>query len=172
MKKYLVSFLALAAFGLYLAFNNQNVATVAPAAPAATTETPTGAIKNPDSGNTAAGSSKQSLGNASGGSTRAGSGGAAGNYRNGTYTGKVADAIFGQLQVKIAVQNGKIADVAYPQYPNESVRTREVSAMALPILREEAIAAQSANVDIVSGATQTSEAFQQTLASALAQAKA
>jgi uncharacterized protein with FMN-binding domain len=64
-----------------------------------------------------------------------------------------------------------ITDVSWPVYPNDPGHTTEVSASSLPALKQEAIAAQSANVDIVSGATQTAEAFQQSLAAALAQAK-
>ncbi|HVO28948.1 MAG TPA: FMN-binding protein [Candidatus Paceibacterota bacterium] len=98
---------------------------------------------------------------------------AAGNgYKDGTYTGPVADAIYGQLQVAVTVSGGKITDVSWPVYPDSGGHTLQVSQSALPALKQEAIAAQSAKVDIVSGATQTSQAFQQSLAAALAQAQA
>jgi len=66
--------------------------------------------------------------------------------------------------------NGAIADVQFLQYPQDNGHSRQVSAKAIPILKQEAIAAQSAQVNIVSGATATSQAFQQSLADALAQA--
>jgi uncharacterized protein with FMN-binding domain len=84
----------------------------------------------------------------------------------------VTDAIYGQLQIVATVSGGKITDVSWPVYPNSGGHTIEVSASALPQLKQEAIATQSANVNIVSGATQTSQAFQQSLAAALNQAKA
>jgi uncharacterized protein with FMN-binding domain len=83
----------------------------------------------------------------------------------------VADAFYGNLQVTAVIQGGAIVDVQFPQYPTNG-HSGSVSATALPELKQEAIAAQSANVNIISGATQDSQAFQQSLASALAQAKA
>lgn len=94
----------------------------------------------------------------------------AGQFKDGTYTGPVADAFYGMLQVTAVVQRGRIVNVAFPQYPDAPGNTSAVSHESLPILAQEAITAQSAHVNVVSGATQTSEAFQQSLASALAQA--
>ena len=74
--------------------------------------------------------------------------------------------------MKAVIQNGKITDVQFLQYPNDNGHSARVSSFSMPALKQEAIAAQSANVDVVSGATQTSEAFRQSLADALAQAKA
>ena len=61
--------------------------------------------------------------------------------------------------------------IQFPQYPNERGHTIEVSQQALPILQQEAIQSQNASVDIVSGATDTSQAFIQSLQSALNKAK-
>jgi uncharacterized protein with FMN-binding domain len=94
-----------------------------------------------------------------------------GQYKDGTYTGTVADAVYGKLQVIAVVQGGKITDVQFPVYPNDPGHTTDVSNQALPQLKSEAIAAQNANVDVVSGATQDSQAFVQSLQSALNQAK-
>jgi len=96
----------------------------------------------------------------------------AGLYKDGTYTGIVADAFFGPMQVRAIIQGGRIADIQFLQYPNDPGHTTEVSNMSLPRLKSEAIQIQSAQVDIISGATQTTEGFQQSLASALIQAKA
>ena len=94
-----------------------------------------------------------------------------GNYRDGSYVGQVADAQWGLLQVKAVVSNGQIADVQFLQYPSDRSRSVRINSVADPILRTEAIQAQSAQVDIVSGATDSSEAFIQSLSTALSQAQ-
>lgn len=94
-----------------------------------------------------------------------------GLYADGSYTGAGADAYYGTVQVKAIIRDGKIADVQFLQYPNDRNTSREINAEAMPLLAREAIAAQSARVDGVSGATETSGAFVQSLASALARAK-
>lgn len=91
-------------------------------------------------------------------------------FRDGSYTGSVADAFYGNIQVKAIIQNGQVSDVQFLQYPNDRRTSIEINTQAMPILRDEAIAAQSAHVDIVSGATDTSQAFIQSLGSALRQA--
>jgi len=92
-------------------------------------------------------------------------------YKDGNYSGSVADAFFGNIQVQAIISGGKLSDVIFLQYPNDRGNSITINGRAMPILKSEAIAAQSANVNIVSGATQTSQAFQQSLASALTQAK-
>ena len=91
-------------------------------------------------------------------------------YKNGTYTGNVADAQWGVVQVQVVIQNGKMTSVQFLQYPNERNRSIEINSYADPQLVSEAIQAQSAQVDIVSGATDTSNAFIQSLSNALSQA--
>ena len=94
-----------------------------------------------------------------------------GQYKNGTYIGPVVDAYYGNIQVKAIIQNGKLSDVQFLQYPNDRSRSVSINTRAMPVLKSEAISLQSANVDIVSGATDSSQAFQQSLGSALSQAK-
>lgn len=94
-----------------------------------------------------------------------------GLYADGSYTGNAADAYYGTVQVKAIVSGGKIADVQFVQYPNERANSRYINGQAMPMLTQEAIQAQSAQVSGVSGATFTSQAFEQSLASALALAK-
>jgi len=96
---------------------------------------------------------------------------AKGKYKDGSYTGDVVDAFYGNIQVKAVISNGLIADVIFLQYPNDRNTSVEINTQAMPILKQEAIAAQSANVDGVSGASSTSPAFIQSLQSALDQAK-
>ncbi len=92
------------------------------------------------------------------------------SYKDGQYTGDAADAFYGTVQVQAIITNGKITNVQFLQYPNSPGHTSEVSSRSMPVLQSEAVQAQSANVNIVSGATQTSQAFIQSLASALAKA--
>lgn len=92
-------------------------------------------------------------------------------FKDGTYTSPVTDAVYGSLQFKVAISGGKISDIQFLQYPSDNGHSMEVSNYSLPILKQEAIQSQSANVQIVSGATQTSNAFRQAMATVLAQAK-
>ncbi|MEI8230416.1 MAG: FMN-binding protein [Candidatus Peregrinibacteria bacterium] len=94
-----------------------------------------------------------------------------GRYKNGTYTGVGADAYYGIVQVQAVIIGGKIADVVFLSYPNDRGNSAKISSYAMPILKQEAIATQSAPVDIVSGATEMSSAFNQSLQSALSQAQ-
>ena len=89
---------------------------------------------------------------------------------SGTYTGAAVDAYYGTVQVQATVSCGKLTDVRFLQYPSDRSTSQQINDYAMPILRQEAIAAQSAQVDAVSGATHTSGAFVQSLASALAKA--
>lgn len=93
-----------------------------------------------------------------------------GTYKNGTYLGDVVDAVFGLMQVKAVIAGGKLTDVQFVKYPYDNVTTKMIQDGAMPRWKANALKIQSANVDIVSGATQSSEGFQKTLASALAKA--
>ena len=94
-----------------------------------------------------------------------------GQYKDGTYTGRVANAFYGNIQVEAIISDGKITKVTFLQYPNDRGQSVSINENAMPILSSEAITAQSAKVDGVSGASQTSVAFEQSLADALSQAK-
>lgn len=98
-------------------------------------------------------------------------GGMMAKYKDGQYTGSLEDAYYGNVKVQVTVQNSKIADVIFLEYPNDRRTSVEINSQAMPYLKQEAIQAQSANVDVVSGATQTSLAFRQSLMSALNQAR-
>lgn len=92
-------------------------------------------------------------------------------YKDGTYTGNVSTASeFGNVQVRVVIKGSKLTDVQFLQFPDTGGHTSEVAQMAEPILKQEAISAQSANVEIVSGATQDTQAFIESLQSALDQA--
>ena len=96
---------------------------------------------------------------------------AQGRYKDGTFAGNVADAFYGPLQVAAVIQSGRISDVQILQYPNDRENSVFINGQALPVLKDEAIRAQQAQVDGVTGATDTGLAFMESLASALAKAQ-
>jgi len=72
--------------------------------------------------------------------------------------------------VSATISGGKISNVKFLQYPNTHSTSVMINQQAMPYLIQEAIQAQSSNVQIISGATYTSQAFQQSPQAALAQA--
>jgi uncharacterized protein with FMN-binding domain len=161
IKKYLIAGILVIAFVAYLIFANRHSTPVGIRASGVPTTTPGTAgptslptttlpTNNPPSGSSPSASARQ--------------------YKDGIYTGTVADAFYGKLQAVATVQGGIITNVTFPQAPSGG-HSGAVSNQALPVLKQEAITAQSANVNVVSGATQTSQAFEQSLTSALARAK-
>jgi uncharacterized protein with FMN-binding domain len=89
----------------------------------------------------------------------------------GTFVGSTVDTRFGPMQVEIVVANGKITDVKALQLTNQGGRSVEISNYAVPILRKEVLAAQSAKVSSVGGATYTSDGYLGSLQAALDKAK-
>ena len=87
-----------------------------------------------------------------------------------TVTGSVAQTEWGPVQVQIAVSGGQITDVQVLQYPNENPKDQQINAYALPILVDETLQAQSASIDMVSGATVTSNGYISSLQAALDEA--
>ena len=92
-------------------------------------------------------------------------------FKDGRYTGNSANAFYGNIQVQVNISGGKISDVQFLQHPDHATRSIAINTVAMPNLKQEAIQAQSADVNIVSGATDSSNAFIQSLSSALTQAK-
>jgi uncharacterized protein with FMN-binding domain len=90
-----------------------------------------------------------------------------GAAKSGTVTGDSADTRWGPVQVQLTIAAGKITKVAVIDYPQNNGRDREINARALPILVQETLKAQSASIDMVSGATVTSEGYLTSLQSAL-----
>ncbi|MGE5140425.1 MAG: FMN-binding protein [Rudaea sp.] len=91
--------------------------------------------------------------------------------KDGDYTGQSVDAFYGTVQVQAVIQNGKLAEVKFLQYPNDRRTSVRINNFAIPVLTQEAVQAQNANVDIITGATLTSEAFAESLQTALDSAK-
>jgi uncharacterized protein with FMN-binding domain len=92
-------------------------------------------------------------------------------YKDGQYDGNVADAYYGLVQVRAIIQGGKLSDVVFLSYPNDRSESIQINTYAMPKLKAEAIKAQSAKVNTVTGATNTSRAFINSLTNALSQAK-
>jgi uncharacterized protein with FMN-binding domain len=86
-----------------------------------------------------------------------------------TVTGSTISTRYGDVAVEVTVANGTVTAVQAVALPSGG-RSGEISAYAAPILASEALTAQSANIDIVSGATYTSQAYAQSLQAALDQA--
>ncbi|MEV6115600.1 FMN-binding protein [Streptomyces sp. NPDC052109] len=106
---------------------------------------------------------------ASGGSSGSSGGGSAPGTKSvsKTVTGATVQTRWGPVQVRVTIKSGKLTDVTAVQYPQDNPRDQEINSYALPQLRREALAAQSAQIDMVSGATYTSTGYQQSLQSAL-----
>jgi uncharacterized protein with FMN-binding domain len=85
--------------------------------------------------------------------------------------GPVVATQFGDVQVRVILRNGKITDVQALQMPFDRQHSLEISQAAAPILHDEVLQAQSAQIDLLSGATYTSSAYQQSLQAALDQSR-
>lgn len=124
--------------------------TAVAAAPAGTTPTGSGS-----SASTSASPSASSSGNPT---TTTGTG---------TVTGNTAETRYGPVQVKVTVTNGQVTSVEAVEYPTSRAKDVQINSYAIPRLDQEATAAKSANIDMISGATYTSTGFISSLQSAL-----
>lgn len=84
-----------------------------------------------------------------------------------TVDGSVVDTPYGPMQVQVVFNNNKIVDVKALQTPSDGSRSVRIAELATPMLRQEVLTAQSAQVDSVSGATYTSEGYAQSVQYAL-----
>jgi uncharacterized protein with FMN-binding domain len=84
-----------------------------------------------------------------------------------TATGDAVDTQYGAAQVRVTVVDGKITKIEALQLQGNEPRSVEISSSAEPVLQQEALTAQSADIDAVSGATFTSASYAQSLQSAL-----
>ncbi|MFI7437112.1 FMN-binding protein [Micromonospora haikouensis] len=99
--------------------------------------------------------------------TDAGTGTGSSGTGSGRYDGSVAQTRWGPVQVRITVSGGKITDVTALQVPDGNHRDQQINDYAVPILRQSALAAQSADIDTVSGATVTSDGYRESLQAAI-----
>ncbi|MFF2843915.1 FMN-binding protein [Paenarthrobacter sp. NPDC057981] len=101
-------------------------------------------------------------------STSAGSTGTSkGTTTAATYDGASVQTRFGTVQVRVTIQGGKITEVTALQLTDAERKSAQISSRAAPVLRSEVLQAQSANVQTVSGATVTSDAYLTSLQAAL-----
>ena len=136
----------------------------------------TGSSGSADSSSGSAGSSSGD--SSSNGSTdrsessdSSGASGSSGTASTGkTYTGDAVGTRYGDVQVAITVVDGKVTKAEVVQVPWNDHKDQEINAYAVPILNDEAVQAQSADIDMVSGATYTSQGYIGSLQSALDQA--
>lgn len=90
--------------------------------------------------------------------------------KNGTFTGTAESNPFGDVQVQAVISGGKLTNVVVLQVPDRGGYEDQIVQVAVPELKSEALSAQSANIDVVSGATYTSQGYAESLQSALDQA--
>lgn len=90
----------------------------------------------------------------------------------GTFTGDPIDTPYGPVRIAAVLAKGKLISVKVLQAPDQAGRDRQIASYALPRLTQEAIGAQSAHIDAVSGASYTSAGYIQSLQSALDRAHA
>ena len=143
---------------LLLSFKTQTQSGVTGASPAA-------ALGSPAPGNDAASPSPSaSASPAASGSAKSGTAGSAAAK---TVTGAAWPTIYGPVQVKITVADGKITAATAVEYPLDTPRDQQINSYAIPQLNAETVAAGSAQIDTVSGATYTSQGYIGSLQSAL-----
>jgi uncharacterized protein with FMN-binding domain len=82
-------------------------------------------------------------------------------------TGPAARTLFGAVQVRVSLTRGRITGIQALQLPHDFALSQQISSYAGPLLRQEALRAQSAHIDVISGATYTSEGYRQSLQAAL-----
>jgi uncharacterized protein with FMN-binding domain len=126
-------------------------------APTAVTTPPSGAVTSPPTSAPPAGASPPPSSTGPSTGTR-------------QYTGSTIENRYGPVQVRITVDGSKVTGIEALQMPQDRERSARISSEAEPLLRSEALQAQSARIDIISGATFTSESYAQSLQSALDQA--
>ncbi len=142
-----------------------------------TSSTLTTATVPPITSGTSSGSTSTTAGGTSGGGSSGSASSGSGSSGSGssgsgssTVTGDTAQTQWGPVQVALTVSGGKVTDVSVLQYPSGNGRDQEINSYALPVLIQETLDAQSAQIDMVSGATVTSTGYEQSLQSALDQA--
>jgi uncharacterized protein with FMN-binding domain len=165
-KFFLSAFVVITFLAYFLHEKGTNVAAASPAS-TATTNAAVNSANNPATANTATAPNAANTATNPPTAPTASAAPQATGYKNGTFTGPVANAYYGNVQVQVVIQNGKITDVKFLDYPHDRRTSAEINAQAMPWLTQEAIQAQNANINIISGATLTSQAFANSLQAAL-----
>lgn len=155
---------------LLLTFKTSSTGTVAPRVGAASGTSSTVTAPSSSSSPSAAASSGSAGSPGSGSSGSASSGSASSGSTTKTLTGSSVDTRWGPVQVRITLTNGRITAANAIVYPQNNGRDQEINSTAIPTLNAEAVSTGSAQIDMVSGATYTSEGYLSSLQSALDQA--
>ena len=121
-------------------------------------------------GSSSSDSGTTSPGTTDSGTTDSGSSSSGSSSTAKTYTGDSVQTRWGPVQVRITVQNGKITASEAIVYPDGNREDQQINSFALPVLSQEAVQQQSATIDMVSGATVTSQGYLSSLQSAIDQA--
>lgn len=139
-----------------------------PVSSLAGTSTTSGGSASPSSdGGSSSSASAAGTGSSSAATSPSGSGSGSTKAGSTAVTGALETDQYGDTQVKVTVENGRITDVTVLAYNDGDPRSAEISQQAIPILRQEVLSKQTAAVDAVSGATYTSNAYEASLQSAL-----
>jgi uncharacterized protein with FMN-binding domain len=138
-----------------------HTSTSGPAATSQVAQTPVGGTL-PSTGSPSAGSSSTGSSSTGSASPSAGSGSA-----RTTVTGPSVDTRWGPVQVEITTTGGKVTAVNVVRYPSGNGQDQQINSYALPVLVQETLSAQSAKIDMVSGATVTSGGYLRSLQAAL-----
>ena len=161
--------------GLVLLFSyHTSTATRAATVAATATEDSQSAATTPNAAESQGSSSSSSSGSSSGSTESEPSSSAQATEStagvSGTFTGDAVQTRYGAVQVEITVQDGVITSSAAIQYPNRDRHDQQINSYAVPVLNAEAVDAQSAHIDAVSGATYTSVGYVRSLQSAIDEA--
>jgi uncharacterized protein with FMN-binding domain len=164
MRRVILAIVATAAALVFVLSFKTHPPTVAATSPASASGSPNpgagGAAGSATAGSAVAGSASASRP----AGTKSGSGGSK------TVTGLAVNTAYGPVQVQITVKGGKVTTAQATVYPQETPRDEQINAFAIPQLNQETVAASSARVDAVSGATYTSQGYIGSLQSAVDQA--
>ncbi|WP_270335274.1 FMN-binding protein [Streptococcus infantarius] len=93
------------------------------------------------------------------------------SFKDGTYTGASTSTEWGDVQLQITVSSGKITNISALTYPNDEGKSVAINQEAIPAYTKEAISNQSADIQAISGATETYKGFTGSLQDAINQAQ-
>jgi uncharacterized protein with FMN-binding domain len=116
------------------------------------------------------GSGGTTPGSGSGSGASGGQSGSSSGIADGAFTGAAVGTVYGTVQVAVTIVGGAVTEVQALQLPSGDGKSQQISNRAEPVLRAEALQAQSASIRNVSGATYTSRGYVQSLQAALDQA--
>ncbi len=171
MKKFFVSFSIFVVFILYSILLRHKAPVLAKPSSLASTTSSTSSSQSSTSSNISSTTGSSTVGSSTVSPAPTATT-ASSQYKDGTFNGSTQNAYWGNVQVAALISAGKITKIKILQYPNSHSTSVYINQQALPYLQQETIKAQNANIQIISGATFTSQAFIQSLSDALNRAKA